>query len=60
MKYLKNIVLVILLVTIGLLSSCDQRDTEPEQINLLNHPFDSGGDDDDNPIIIGDTTKINP
>jgi hypothetical protein len=54
-----NYILIAVLLVVGVLSSCDQRDIEPQQINILEQPFDGGGDDDDDPIIIGDTTSIN-
>ncbi len=60
MRYLKNIVLAVLLVTIGVLTSCDNGDTEPHQINIIDQPFEGGGDDDEDPIILGDTIKIDP
>ncbi len=59
MKHFKYIFVVILLVALGM-SSCDQRDTEPQKVNILDQPFEGGGDDDEEPIILGDTTQINP
>ena len=59
MKKSSYTIIAILLMTIGLLASCHNRDTEPQEINILEQPFDGGGDDDEEPIIIGDTTKIN-
>ena len=50
--------MAVLLVTFGALTSCDQSDTGPQTVDVPHLP--SGGDDDEEPIIMGDTTQIDP
>ncbi len=49
--------LLILLIILLFLSSCNTEDVRP--VEIPNVEYSGGGDDDDEPIIQGDTTQTN-
>lgn len=57
MRYFKYIFVIIFLVVLGLLSSCETVEVHPHPVNILDQLSDS--DDDEDPIIIRDSTNVN-
>lgn len=55
-----NWIVVAMLALVVVFSSCDQTDTEPQNTFILNQLSEGGGDDDEDPVILGDTTDIDP
>lgn len=55
MKTLKTLLLI--LIVLLLLCSCNTEEVHP--VEIPNVGYDGGGDDDDEPIIQGDTTQTN-
>ena len=55
MKKLRT--LLIIIIVLLLLSSCNTEDVRP--VEIPNVEYSGGGDDDDEPIIQGDTTQVN-
>ena len=61
MKKSNWIIIIVLVALVSLFPSCSEReDDRPDLETTLVPPgFDSGNDDEE-PIILGDTTQINP
>ena len=60
MKNTKYLLVALMLILGIIVSSCEEKDSRPRSTDLWDQPMEGGGDDDDDPIILGDTTQIDP